>query len=425
VVFGAVIARQLLGRGPPVWMLFGGGGVATIAVGALSVGEGEHVLAGALPVLVFLLGLFLFASALQDAGALEHLARWLVERAPRPGELPAVLFLGLGLASAFLVNDALVVVGVPVLLAVARRLELPPRPLLLTLAFSVTVGSVLTPFGNPQNLLVALDSGLASPVTVFLRYLLLPTLVSLGLGALYVRRMFRGELEVPTARPPVDAGPRRPLFPPTGWAERLRRHPVLVVFPVTLVTLVTVDVTSAAVHGPPVASWAVAAAGAGVLVAVSPGRARFVRTVNWEILLLFAGLFVVVGGAVQGGLAAAGERILPIPGAADRLAGVATIAATSAVGAQLVSNVPWVALQIPVMASAGYGASTPVAWVALAGASTLAGNLTLLGAASNLIVVDLAEKAGVRIGLRTFVRYGLPLAALTLLVLVGCLAVGL
>ena len=420
-----MIARQLLGRGPSVGVIFGVGSVATVAFGVLSVGELARVLEVSLPVLVFLLSLFLFASALQDAGALEHVARWLVERAPRPDQLPAVLFLGLGLASAFLVNDALVVVGVPVLLAVARRLELPPRPLLLTLAFSVTVGSVLTPFGNPQNLLVALDSGIASPVTVFVRYLALPTLLSLGLGALYVRRVFRPQLGGPSSVRPPYPGPRRPLFPSTGWKERLLRHPVLLLFPVTLVTLITVDVTSAAVHGPQVASWAVAAGGAGLLVVVSPGRIRFVRTVDWKILLLFAGLFVVVGGAVQGGLTASVERILPIPGPADRLAGLATIAATSAVGPQLVSNVPWVGLQIPVLSAAGYGGSTAVAWMTLAGASTLAGNVTLLGAASNLIVVDLAEKAGVRIDLRTFVRYGLPLAALSLLVLVGCLAVGL
>ncbi len=363
-------------------------------------------------------------SALEDSGALDHIARWLVGRAPEAKQLPVVVFVGFGIASAFLVNDALVVIGVPVLLAVSRRLSIAARPLLLTLAFSVTVGSVLTPFGNPQNLLVALDSGLTAPVTVFLRYLLVPTAANLAIGALYLRWRFAPEL-----RPAAGASPapeaRLALLPEGGWPERLARHPVLVIFPGTLTVLLTLDITATATGGPQVPIWATAAAGACLLLLVTPNRGPVVRKVNWEILLLFAGLFVVVGAAVHGGLIGAGERLVRLPGPHTSLAGIGVIAATSVVGCQLVSNVPWVAVEIPVLAAAGYGASTPIAWVALAGASTLSGNVTLLGAASNLIVVDLADKAGVRIDLRTFVRDGLPIAAASLLVLVACLLLGL
>jgi len=150
-----------------------------------------------------------------------------------------------------------------------------------------------------------------------------------------------------------------------------------------------------------------------------------VRKVIGESLLVFAGLFVVGGGVGHGGRVQAGESIAPLPGPGHAVEGLATIAATSVAGAQLVSNVPWVALEIPVLTAAGYGSATPVAWVTLAAASTLAGNVTLLGAASNLIVVDLAERSGVRIGLRTFVRDGLPIAAASLAVLFVALLAGL
>jgi Na+/H+ antiporter NhaD/arsenite permease-like protein len=336
-----------------------------------------------------------------------------------------VLFVGFGVASAFLVNDALVVIGVPVLLAVARRIEAPPRPLLLTLAFAVTVGSTLTPFGNPQNLLVSIGSGLRSPVATFLRYLLLPTAVNLLLGAYYLRWRFSRELGRGSGVGGLPPGEAIPLLPSRGWGARVARHPVLVVFPLTLLVLVTLDVTAAVVGGPGVPIWMTAGAGAVVLLLLSPDRGEIVRKVNWEILLLFAGLFVVVAGVVHGGVVRVGEAYLPIPGPSRPAEGLASIVASSVVGAQLVSNVPWVGLQIPVLVAAGYGASTPVAWVALAASSTLAGNVTLLGAASNLIVVDLAERAGVRIGLRAFVRYGLPLAAISLAVLFVALLVGL
>ncbi len=413
------------GRGPPVWGLFVVGGVATVAVGGLPAGAAASALASAAPVLLFLAALFVLAGALEQSGALRHLARWLVGRARRPEELPAVIFVGFGLASAFLVNDALVVIGVPVLLAVARDRGLPSRPLLLSLAFAVTVGSVLTPFGNPQNLLVSIDSGIRAPVTTFLRWLLVPTLINLGLGALYVRWRYRRDLRVPdpSAGPRPRAVPR--LLPRSGWGARLRRNPVLAVFPATVLALIGTDVASAVAGVPEVPIWITAAVGAAVLLAASPHRGAVIRRANGRILLLFAGLFVVVAGAVHGGLVSAATSAVRLPGPSQPVPSLLAITGTSVVGAQLVSNVPWVGLEIPALVAAGFGPGTPVAWVALAGASTLAGNVTLLGAASNLIVADLGERAGVPIGLRAFVRDGLPLAALCLAVLLACLVVGL
>ncbi len=424
-VFGTVLVRQLLDRGPPVWALFVVGAFATVATGLLSPQLAAATLWGSASVLVFLLSLFLFARALQDAGALQYLARWLIGLAPRANELPVVLFLGFGIASAFLVNDALVVIGVPVLLAVAMRTRLPARPLLLTLALAVTVGSALTPFGNPQNLLVAQASGLRAPVATFLRYLLVPTAVNLVVGAYYLRWRFRRELDTGNSLPGPVPGGRIPLLPTGDWGARLARDPVLAIFPATVGALIALGVATAVTPLPAVPDWLIAGVGAIALLVSSPARSLIARRVNWEILALFAGLFVVVAGIVHGGLVRAAEARLALPGPSRPLAGLSTIVGTSIVGPQLVSNVPWVGIEIPALLGAGYGPSTPVAWVALGAASTLAGNVTLLGAASNLIVADLAERAGVRIDLRTFVRDALPIAAISLGVLFACLAVGL
>ena len=422
-VFGAVLVRQLLDRGPPVWSLFALGALGTVATGLLTPELAAGAVWGSASVLVFLLSLFLFARALQDAGALAHLARWLVGLAPRAEELPVVLFLGFGLAAAFLVNDALVVIGVPVLLAVALRLRVPARPLLLTLAFAVTVGSALTPFGNPQNLLVAAASGLRAPVATFLRYLLVPTAANLVVGAYYLRWRFRRELQGGTGAPAAPEARIR-LLPTGGWGPRLRREPVLAIFPATVAALIGFGVASSVVPIAEVPDWLIAGVGAVALLAVSPSRSTVLRRVNWEILVLFAGLFVVVAGVVHGGLVRAVEAHVALPGPAHPIEGLATIVGTSLVGPQLVSNVPWVGIEIPTLIAAGYSSSTPIAWVGLAAASTLAGNVTLLGAASNLIVADLGERAGVRIGLRTFVRDALPIAAISLGILFACLVVG-
>lgn len=419
-----MLARQIVGRGPGVWSLFVLGGAATILAGVLGPGAAGVVIYDELPVLLFLLALFFFAEALREAGALDHLAHWLIGRARRPSDLPFVLFVGLGLVSALFINDALVLVGVPILVAVAARLRADAKPLILVLAFSVTVGSTLTPFGNPQNLLIALAAGFPSPVATFLEYLGLPTAINLVVGGWFLGRVYRRSM------PPADdhfANVRAeapPLFPEGGWLRRLKEKPVLWAFPGTMIVLITVDLVAAFTHGPAVPIWAIALGGIGILLVASPRRVPIVKAVNWRILLLFVGLFVVVQGAVAGGIVAEIESILPIPGPGHPAA-VLSLVGTTLVGSQAVSNVPWVGLQIPVLTGLGYSSTTPVAWMALAASSTLAGNVTFLGAASNLIVTETAERSGLRITLGEFVRVGLPLTAITIAVTLACLWVGL
>jgi Na+/H+ antiporter NhaD/arsenite permease-like protein len=424
-VFGALVARQLSDRGPRAWAILGIGAVVTVVVGVLPWTGAAHALALDAPTLLFLLALFVLARALESSGALAYLARWLVGRAPRPADLPFVLFVGLGLGAAFLVNDALVVIGVPLLIAVASGIGTRPKPLLLVLAFSVTVGSMLTPFGNPQNLLVAVASGLASPVATFLRYLAVPTGINLVVGGLYVRWAYGRSF------PPADDRFERvraaapPLLPRGGWGPRVRGSPVLVIFPATMVALVGFDLFGAIGLVPAIPDWEIALAGAGLALLTTPGRLSIVRHVNWSILVLFAGLFVVVAGAVAGGVVGGIEAALPIPGPGHGAKAVLAIVGTSILGTQLVSNVPWVALQLPVLSGIGYSGASPIAWVALAGGSTLAGNVTLLGAASNLLLVDAAARRGISIRLGEFVRAALPVFAITTTVLVVCLLLGI
>ncbi|HTT25510.1 MAG TPA: SLC13 family permease [Thermoplasmata archaeon] len=425
-VYAAVLVYQLTRRGLPVWGIFVLGAAASVALGVLPPRDALGALASNAPVLLFLFSLFVLAADLERAGALEHLADWFLSKAREPGDIPLLLFVGFGVVSAFLVNDALVLLGVPLLFAMAKRLRVPERPLLLTLAFSVTVGSVLTPLGNPQNLLVSLSSGLRAPTAVFLRYLLVPTAINLGIGAVLLRGWFGPAMAPAAPLLPAERANGPALFPRGGWGPRLRAHPSLGIFPGTVLVLVTLDVLATVTGGPSVPSVDLGLVGAGLVLLLSPSPVRLLRRINWRVLALFAGLFVVVAGAVQGGVIAAVEGYLPLPNAnAPSGASVPGVVLTALVGSQLVSNVPWTALQVPVLHGLGYGASTPLVWVGLAAGATLAGNLTLLGAASNLIVAEEADRRGTRIDLREFARYGIPLTAITVAVLVVCLTLGL
>lgn len=424
-VYLAVLLRQLGDRGPPVWGIFLGGGFLTVVLGVLPIGSAEATVVSEAPVFLFLFALFVFVADLERAGALEHIARWLIHRAPHVEDLPFVLFLGFGLLATFLLNDALVLLGVPLLLAMARRLDLTAKPLVLTMAFAVTVGSALTPLGNPQNLLVSLSSGISAPVATFLRYLFLPTVVNLVLGGWYVRRAFRGQIRHRHAEYRALQTDAPSLFPRDGWLRRILAHPSLVVFPVSMVAIVTTDVVSVLVGGPPVPLYLIALGGAVVVLLAGPDRGPVLARVDWTILLLFAGLFVVVGGALSGGVIDSLRSTLPIPPPGHPIPALGAVAGSSLIGAQLVSNVPWVALQISLLHGIGYTGADAVVWVALAATSTLAGNLTLLGAASNLIVVERARREGLVIRLGEFVRVGAPLTAITVLIVVAFLALGL
>ncbi|MHB1434844.1 MAG: ArsB/NhaD family transporter [Thermoplasmata archaeon] len=424
-VFGLIILRQFSGRGPAIWLTFSVGGVAVVAAEALSLRGAESVLlTSALPVVSFLWAMFLFATELEVSGALDHIARWLVGKSRTAHDLPLILFLGFGVASALVVNDALVLIGVPILLHVARRLRTDPKPLLLTLAFSVTVGSVVTPLGNPQNLLVSLASGMAAPIAVFLRYLLIPTAVGLLVGGYFLRWQFGSKLAPAEATYPQIRAEAPPLWVRGGWGARIGEFPALVLFPATVLVLFGADIGGALglFTAPPI--WEIAIAGGVLLLALSSHRIRLLREIPWSILALFVGLFLVVQASVEGGVIAAMEGLFPLPGPGSAPVSILAITATSLVGSQVVSNVPWVALQIPILSGLGYTGSDLLAWLALAGASTLAGNVSLLGAASNLIVAERAERSGVRISLGEFVRYGLPLAGITVVILVVCLGLG-
>ena len=423
-VVGAVFVRQILGRGPQKWVIFGFGALAALATASLDLPEAAQALASAAPVLLFLLALFLFAGGLEESGALDHFAHWLVGRARTPERLPTLLFLGFGVASAFVVNDALVLLAVPMLLGLSRRIRVDPKPLLLTVAFAVTVGSALTPLGNPQNLLISLSSGVSAPMTTFLRYLLLPVVASLAFGGWYLSRVFARSMRSATGEYSQLRTTAPPFLPRGSWGSRLRRNPVLILFPGMILSLIGLDLSNAIFGTPDVAVWIPAVLGAVALLALSPGRGVLIRYVNLRILFLFVGLFIVVAAAEVGGVIGGFEAILPIAGPSNVPQGILGIFGTSLLGSQVVSNVPWVALQIPVLSGLGYGAGQPTAWLALGAASTLAGNITLLGAASNLILVERAEQLGVRIRLREFMRYALPVAAVSVAVTLLCLIAG-
>jgi Na+/H+ antiporter NhaD/arsenite permease-like protein len=284
-------------------------------------------------------------------------------------------------------------VGTPLVLLLAREHRIDQKLLLLTLAFAVTIGSVASPIGNPQNLLIALHGGMETPFRSFFSVLLLPTLLNLGLAYAVLRLFYRHQFH----------------------ATPLRHTPVTISDPalarlatIALCLLVGLILLRALAAWLPL-PWEprlshIGLIAAAPILAFTPRRATILRHVDWHTLLFFAAMFVLMRSVWDTGLFQALAR-----GRMD-LAAPETVLGISVLLSQLISNVPMVALYLPVLDLAGSG---DAALLALAAGSTIAGNLLLLGAASNVIIVQNAEKrSGTSLGFLDFARVGVPLTAL-------------
>jgi len=338
--------------------------------------------------LVLLFGMMIVAAYLRLSGFFRLVTYAAVRRARTPVGLLGLIIVAAGVLSALFVNDVVCLVMAPIVLDLARRLRLPPVPYLVALATAANVGSVATLTGNPQNMLVGSFSGIS--YRAFLLREAPVALIGLVLVFAVIWLAYRRRLP--------------PALPAEAIAAPGVVHRALLIKTVAAVSVMLV----AFLAGVPIALVAIGGAAYCLLTRrVNPDKVY--REIDWGLLVLFTGLFVVIGGVEASGLAG---QILAAVGAAG-LYRPAVLTAVTVVLSNLVSNVPAVLLFKTVIPTFGEPAR---AWLLLAMASTLAGNLTILGSVANLIVVEQARGAGIQIGFLEYSRVGVPVTVLTLLV---------
>ena len=342
------------------------------------------------PTIVLLFSMMVIVGSLHLCGFFDWTAE-LVWKHLHPGWLlPAVIFTA-GILSAFLVNDIVCLVMVPLVLNLTRRMQLPSLPLLLAVATASNIGSVATITGNPQNMLIGSYSGIH--YRDFLLHLGPVALVGLFFDWLVLWRIFRGELAGVNAAPGSSVVTiQQSNRPPSNLAK-----PVLVLVCVVLGFFL---------GAPPALASALGAAA--LLISRTTDSHRLYGEVDWGLLVFFIGLFLIVGGAENVGIIG---QFLKIGDHLNLHSSGAFTLIIVALG-NLVSNVPAVML----LKSLVPGFPDPHrAWLLLAMASTLAGNLTITGSVANIIVVETA-KPEMHIGFRQYFRVGLPVTVGTLLI---------
>ena len=338
--------------------------------------------------IALLLGMMIIVANLRLSGFFLMVNEWVVARARHPLVLLTAIVLVAGSFSAFLVNDTICLVMTPLVLDVVRRLKRDPVPYLLSVAMASNVGSTATLTGNPQNMIVGSLSHV--PYGSFAAALSPVAAAGLVLTVAMIALVHRREF---LSGGHFDAEVSRQV--------RCNR-PIIVKSLLVLAAMVILFFA-----GQPVAKVAILA-GAFMLFTRRIKAHKVYREIDWPLLVMFAGLFVVVASM---------ERIVLTPGAVAALARqhldtVATLSAITAVLSNVVSNVPAVLMLKPFVANL---ADPQRAWLAIAMASTLAGNFTLVGSVANLIVAQRAQGAGINIGFWVYFRVGAPLTLLTIL----------
>jgi Na+/H+ antiporter NhaD/arsenite permease-like protein len=358
------------------------GAVAMVAFRIVPPREALHFIDFSTIVLLF--SMMLIVGNLHLVGFFEWSVEFVLRRLKPAHLLPAVVFAS-GVFSAFFVNDIVCLVMVPFVLAITRRVKLAPLPYLLAMATGSNVGSVATITGNPQNMPIGSFSGIA--YRDFFFHLGPVALVGLFLNWAVLHWIFmRGR---PDMRP-VEAIP----LPAVDLSHLTK--------PVVVVAVVI----SGFVAGVPPAMMAALGAAALLITRTTEPR-KLYDEVDWGLLVFFVGLFLIVGGAENAGIVA---RLLAFARHWN-LQRLDVFTFVVVVFSNLVSNVPAVML----LKSLVPGFTNPhTAWLALAMASTLAGNLTITGSVANIIVVESA-KPDVHIGFWDYIRVGLPITLLTIL----------
>jgi Na+/H+ antiporter NhaD/arsenite permease-like protein len=365
--------------------------------GAALVGASLMVAVGALPLeeapkaidfdtIILLLGVMIVVANLRLSGFFRLVNGWVVTRAQYPIVLLASIVLVSGIFSAFLVNDTVCLVLTPLVLDLVTHLRRNPVPYLLAIAMASNIGSAATITGNPQNMIIGSLSHISygtftaalSPIAGIGLVLTLGLIALVYRSEFWTRQRLGGEAEPAHADWPIIAKS----------------------------VAVSLAMVAGFFAGIPPAEVAIVA-GAVLLLTRRVKSEKVYAEIDWTLLLMFAGLFIVVAGLEHSVLS---PEVIEAVGHLH-LDRIPVLSGITAILSNIVSNVPSVLVLKPFIAQLQ---SQQQAWLTVAMASTLAGNFTLVGSVANLIVVQRARAQNVEIGFWEYFKVGAPLTVLTI-----------
>jgi Na+/H+ antiporter NhaD/arsenite permease-like protein len=357
-------------------------------------------------VIFLLLGMMIIVSVLRQTGVFEYVAIWSAKRAKgSPLRVMILLVLVTAFASALLDNVTTVLLVAPVTLLVCDRLTINPVPFLIAEVFASNVGGTSTLVGDPPNIIIASRAGLT--FNDFLIHMTPIVIIVMVVFIAMLPRLFRGSFDVDPERvADIMSLEER---------EAIRDPRLLVKCGVVLVAVFAAFISHSFLHIEP---SVIALLGAAVLIVISRAeRPDYLSSVEWETLLFFAGLFIMVGALVKTGVVDELARSAIEVTGGDPLLTVMLILGVSVPVSGVIDNIPYVATMTPIVSE--LAASMPdiahpdALWWALALGADFGGNLTAVGASANVVMLGIARRAGSPISFWEFTRKGAVVTAMS------------
>jgi Na+/H+ antiporter NhaD/arsenite permease-like protein len=401
-----LIATEKVNR---VAVALGGAGLM-LALGLLSSADAFHSERFGIDwdVIFLLLGMMVIVGVIKQTGLFDYLAIWSAKRARgQPFRILITLTTITAVASALLDNVTTVLLVAPVTFLICERLAIPAAPFLIAQALASNIGGTATLIGDPPNIIIASQADLS--YTDFLVHLAPLVVVLMLLFVGMSRWLFRTALVYRPER-------ARELLS-LDEQEALTDRPLLLRSLLVLALVTVAFALHGVLHYEP---SVVALLGAGLLLLVARrDPAPFLREVEWPTLAFFAGLFVMVGALIKTGVIAQLADTVAAATGGSLWVGSMLLLWASGVLSAIVDNIPYVATMAPVTATLvqdlGGDGEARVLWWALALGADLGGNATAIGASANVVILGLAGRAGQPIRFLEFTRYGLVVAAATML----------
>ncbi len=380
------------------------GAVAMILFGVITFDEAIQAID--FNTIALLLGMMIIVATLELDGFFDLVATRTLAVADTPFKLLAVLSFTTGIASAFLVNDAVVLLFTPIIIGICRSLKLNPVPFLIAEILSANIGSAMTITGNPQNMLIGISSGIS--YSHFMLYLFPVSIAGMLVIVYFVKWYYPSVI---TPRFPETDKKTKPDIAAIEKESSFNYRSMRFSVPIFILVIILFFLSRPLNISIPM----IALLGASMILLLGRIKpSKVISRVDWVLLLFFASLFIVVYGIEKSGLMA---RLLNHVSLTENGAGLAGIHLISLLLSQIVSNVPYTVVMLPLMKTA----NSEVLWLALASASTLAGNATIIGAMANLIVIESAESKGIKIKFMEFFRIGIAVTIISMILSFGVL----
>jgi len=371
------------------------GAVAMIVFGILSFDEAVSAID--FNTISLLIGMMIIISVLEIDGFFAFIAYHTIKLAGNENRLLLIIIFTTGVSSAFLVNDAVVLLYTPIVISICRNSGINPLPYLIAEILASNAGSAMTITGNPQNMLIGISSGIS--YGRFLIRLLPVSLISMIVIYIVIKIVYRKNF---TAKRPVVCSTEGYQF---NYKSMKFSVPIFIFVIILFFTgkIINLSIPVIALGG-----------SALILLLGKVKPSDVINKVDWVLILFFSSLFIVVRGFEHTGLL---QNIVSSWPLNENLEGISSIHGLCLFLSQIVSNVPLTILMIPILKQTG----GDFIWLSLASASTLAGNATILGAMANLIVIEIADKLNVHISFFEFLKPGIVVTIITLIISTGIL----